>query len=67
MWKRERIFGACLVETSVVDAHLKLPAGLGDDNSVGQPSWVVDLPDESGVKQLLDFFTNEVLSLDDCF
>jgi hypothetical protein len=29
------IFGACLVETSVVDAHLKFPAGPGDDNRVG--------------------------------
>jgi hypothetical protein len=43
------IFETCLVETSVVDAHLKLPTGLGDDNRVGQPSWVVDFPDESVV------------------
>jgi hypothetical protein len=57
------IFGTCLVETSVVDAHQKLPADLGDDNKVGQPLWVVDLPDESGVKQLLDFFTDEILLL----
>jgi hypothetical protein len=57
------IFGACLIETSVVDAHPKLPVGLGDDNRVGQPPWVVDTPDESGVEQLLDFFVNECLSL----
>jgi hypothetical protein len=43
------IFETCLVETSVVDAHLKLPIGLGDDNRVGQPPWVVDFPDESVV------------------
>jgi hypothetical protein len=29
------VFGACLVETSVVDAYPKLPIGLGDDNRVG--------------------------------
>jgi hypothetical protein len=57
------IFGTCLVETSAVDAHPKLPTGLGDDNRVGQPPWVVDLPDEAGVEQLLDLFTNEVLLL----
>jgi hypothetical protein len=49
-WKRERIFGTCLIETSVVDAHLKLLAGLEDDNKVGQPPWVVDLPDEGGIE-----------------
>jgi hypothetical protein len=58
------IFETCLVETSVVDAHLKLPTGLEDDNRVGQPPWVVDFPDESVVNQLLDFFTDEVLLLD---
>jgi hypothetical protein len=52
-----------LVETSVVDAHPKFLAGHGDDNRVGQPPWVVDLPNESGVKQLLDNFTDEVLPL----
>jgi hypothetical protein len=57
------IFGTCLIETSVVDAHLKLPSGHGDDNRVGQPPMVVDLLDEAGVKQLFDFFTNEVLPL----
>jgi hypothetical protein len=36
-WKRKRIFGICLVEASVVDAHLKLLAILRDDNRVGQP------------------------------
>jgi hypothetical protein len=62
-WKRERIFGACLVETSAVDAHPKLPAGLGDDNRVGQVPRVVDLPYEASVEQLLGFFTDEVLPL----
>jgi hypothetical protein len=63
LWERERIFGAWLVETSALNAHLKFPAGLGDDNRVGQPSWVVDLPYEANVEQLLDFFTNKVLLL----
>jgi hypothetical protein len=62
-WERERIFGACLVETSVVNPHLKFPADLGDDNRVGQPLRVVDLPYETSIEQLLDFFTDEVLPL----
>jgi hypothetical protein len=53
--------GACLVETGVVDAHLKFPTGLGDDNRLGQPPRVVDLPYEASIEQLLDFFTDEVL------
>jgi hypothetical protein len=62
-WKWERISRTCLVETSVVDAHPKLPTGHEDDNRVGHPPLVVDLLDEFGVKQLLDFFTDEVLPL----
>jgi hypothetical protein len=58
--KRKRIFVTCLVETSVVDAHPKLSAGLGDNNRVGQP-------DEAGVEQLLDLFTDEVLPLNGLF
>jgi hypothetical protein len=61
--KRERVFGTCLVETYVVDAHPELPAGLRDDNRVGQPRGVVDLSYEASLKQLLDFFTDEVLPL----
>jgi hypothetical protein len=57
------IFGACSVETGIVDAHLTLSTNLGDDNKVGQPPWVVDLPYEANIEQLLDFFTDEVLSL----
>jgi hypothetical protein len=63
LWKREKIFGACLVETGVFDAHPKFLAILGDDNRVGQPSQVVDLPYETNVEQLLEFFTDEVLPL----
>jgi hypothetical protein len=62
-WKRGEIFGTCLVETGVVGAYPKFYAGLGDDNRVGQPSRVVDLPYEASVKQLLEFFTDEALSL----
>jgi hypothetical protein len=63
--KRERIFGACLVETGVVIAHPKFPATLGDDNRVGQPPWVIDLPYEASIEQLLEFFTDEVLPLNE--
>jgi hypothetical protein len=62
-WKRKRIFVTCHVDTSVVDAHPKLPASLRDNNRVVQSPWVVDLPDEASVKQLFDLFTDEVLSL----
>jgi hypothetical protein len=57
------VFWTCLVETSIVDAHPKLPTCLGDDNRVGQPPWVVDLPDEASVKQLFNLFSDKVLSL----
>jgi hypothetical protein len=57
--------GACLAETGVVDAHLKRPTDLGDDNRVGQPPRVVDFPDKVSVKQLFDLFTDEVLPLNE--
>jgi hypothetical protein len=61
--EREKVFGACLVETGVVDVHLKFPIGLGDNNMVCQPPRVVGLPYEASVKQLLELFTDEVLPL----
>jgi hypothetical protein len=61
--KRKRVFGTCLIETGVVNAHPKLLADLWNDNRVGQPPWVVDLPDKASVEQLFDLFTDEVLSL----
>jgi hypothetical protein len=61
--KRDGVFRTCLVETSVFDAHLKLPTGLWDDNMVGQPPQVVDLPDKASIKQLFDLFMDEVLPL----
>jgi hypothetical protein len=57
------VFETCLVETCVVDAHPKLSVALRDDHRVGQPPRVVDLPYEAGAKQLLNFFTDEVLPL----
>jgi hypothetical protein len=57
------VFGTCLVETCVVDAHPKLPVGLRDGHRIGQPPGVVDLPDETSVEQLFDLFTDEVLPL----
>jgi hypothetical protein len=62
-WKRERVFWTCLIKTSVVDAHPKLPASLGDDNRVGQPPWVVDLPEEASIKQLLNLHSDKILPL----
>jgi hypothetical protein len=56
-------FWTCVVETSVVDAHPKLPACLGDNNRIGQPPWVVDLLDEANVKQLFNLFLDKVLPL----
>jgi hypothetical protein len=64
-WERKRIFGTCLVETCVVDAHTKLPVGLRDDHRIDQPPGVVDLPYEASVEQLFDFFTDEVLLLNE--
>jgi hypothetical protein len=61
----EGIFGACLVEIGVVDAHPKFLAVHGDDNRIGQPPWVVDLPYEASVEQLLEFFTYLVLPLNE--
>jgi hypothetical protein len=60
---RKRIFGTCLVETCVFDAHPKLPVGLRDDHRIGQALGVVHLPYEANVEQLFDFFTDEVLPL----
>jgi hypothetical protein len=57
------IFGTCIVETYIVDAHPKLPVGLRDDHGIGQPPRVVDRPYKANVEQLLDFFMDEVLPL----
>ena len=47
--EEDRVSRTCLVETGVVDAHLKLPVGLWDDDRVGQLLGVVDLLDEASV------------------
>jgi hypothetical protein len=57
------IFGTCLVETCVVDAHPKFPVGLWDDHRIGQPPGVMDLLYEASVEQLFDLFTDEILPL----
>jgi hypothetical protein len=66
-WERERVFWTCLVETSIFDAHSKLPTGLWDDKRVGQPPWVMDLLNEASIKQLFVLFTDEVLPLNELF
>jgi hypothetical protein len=63
--ERKKIFGTCLVETCVVDAHLKLPVGLQDDHRIGQPPGVLELLYEANVEQPFNLFTNEVLSLNE--
>jgi hypothetical protein len=62
-WEGKRVFGTCLVETCIVDAHPKLPVSLWDDHRIGQPPRVVDLLYEASVEQLLDFFMDKVLPL----
>jgi hypothetical protein len=62
-WEGKRVFGTCLIETCVVDAHPKLPVGLRDNHKIGQPPRVMDLPYEASVEQLLNFFIHEVLPL----
>jgi hypothetical protein len=62
-WEGKRVFGTCLIETCVVDAHPKLPVGLRDDNRVGKPLRVVNLSYEASIKQPFDFFVDEVLPL----
>jgi hypothetical protein len=57
------LFWTCLVETSVVDAHPKLPACHGDDNRVCQTPRVVNLPNEVSVKQLFNLFSDKILPL----
>jgi hypothetical protein len=59
------VFGTCLVEICVVNAYPKLPVGLCDDHRIGQPLRVVDLPYEASIEQLIDFFTDEVLPLNE--
>jgi hypothetical protein len=54
-----------LVKTCVVDAHPKLPIRLRDDHKIGQPPRVVDLRYEANVEQILDFFMDEVLPLNE--
>jgi hypothetical protein len=63
-WEWIWVFGACLIEAGVVNALLKLPVCLGDNDRVGQPLEVVDLVDKASVQQLADLFTYEVLPLD---
>ena len=48
-WEWIGVSRTCLIEAGVVDAHPKLPVGLGDDDWVGQPLAVVDLLDEASV------------------
>ena len=62
-WKWIRVLGTSLIKAGVVDAHLKLPIRLGNDDWVGQPHWVMNLFDEAGVQQLLDLLSDEVLPL----
>jgi hypothetical protein len=63
LWKWTWVLGIGLIEVGVVDAHLKLPISLGNDDWIGQPYWVMDLFDEASVQQLPDLLTDEILPL----
>jgi hypothetical protein len=62
-WKWIWVLGTGLIETGVVDARLKLPVSLRDDDWIGQSYWVMDLFDEASVQQLPDLLMDEVLPL----
>jgi hypothetical protein len=62
-WKWIRVLGTSLIEVGVVDAHLKLPISLGNDNWIGQPYWVMNLSDEASMQHLSDLLTDEILPL----
>jgi hypothetical protein len=62
-WKWIWVLGTGLIEVGVVDAHLKLPVSLGNDDWIGQPYWVMDLFDEASAEQLPDLLTDEILPL----
>jgi hypothetical protein len=62
-WQWIWVLGTSLIEVGVVDAHPKLPVGLGNDDWIGQPYWVMDLFDEASVQQLPDLLTDEILPL----
>jgi hypothetical protein len=48
-WKSVRVLRTSLIKAGVVDAHLKLPVCLWNDDWVGQPYRVMNLFDEAGV------------------
>jgi hypothetical protein len=48
-WKWIRVLGTSLIKAGVVDAHPKLSVGLGNDDWIGQPYWVMDLFDKASV------------------
>jgi hypothetical protein len=62
-WKWIWVLGTGLIEVGVVDAHLKLPISLGNNDWIGQPYWVMDLFDEASAQQLPDLLTDEILKL----
>jgi hypothetical protein len=63
LWKWIRVLRTSLIQAGVVDAHPKLPIGLGDDDWIGQPYRVMDLFDEARIQQLSDLLTDEILPL----
>jgi hypothetical protein len=49
-WKWIWVLGTGLIKVGIVDAHLKLPISLGNDDWIGQPYWVMDLFDEASAQ-----------------
>ncbi|KAI4298078.1 hypothetical protein MLD38_040500 [Melastoma candidum] len=63
MGQREIVFGAGLVQISIVDADSNLAVLLDDWHDVGGPCWVLRYLDEFYFNKLLDFlfdFQNEL-------
>ena len=62
-WESERIFGACFVEISVVNAHAPLPVLLLHQDWVSQPVGVVDFFDEVGSRELSELVSDGLLAV----
>lgn len=56
--QREPALGTDLIEISKIDANLDLPVLFGHQNNVGHLVWMLLLPDERGIYELIDFGFN---------
>ena len=49
------ILRACFVKSSIIDAHSPLPGLFSDQDRIGKPVGMEDLPDEPGSQEFGDF------------